>query len=123
MNFRKLALAIATASTLAAAADAAAGEADFTMINKTGYSIREVYISAANRNAWGRDRLGENATLENNKSRLFKFRDRASCSQDIKVVFDQNDAEVTWEDIDLCEVNKLTLKYNAKTKEVSAIKE
>ena len=123
MNFRKLALVIATASTLAATADAVAGEADFTMINKTGYSIREVYISAANRNAWGRDRLGENATLENNKSRLFKFRDRASCNQDIKVVFDSNDTEVTWEDIDLCEVNKLTLKYNARTKEVSAIKE
>ena len=122
MNLRKICLFAATAAALSATVSFA-GDADFTMVNKTGYSIREVYISAANRNAWGRDRLGENATLENHKSRLFKFRDRASCNQDIKVVFDSNDTEVTWEDIDLCEVNKLTLKYNARTKEVSAIKE
>ena len=37
--------------------------------------------------------------------------------------FDDNDAEVTWEDLDLCEINKLTLKYNRAAKTVSAIKE
>jgi hypothetical protein len=30
---------------------------------------------------------------------------------------------VIWEDLDLCEINKLTLKYDRKTKTVSAIKE
>jgi hypothetical protein len=122
MNLRKLSFLLAAAATLAAT-DGVAGDADFTMVNKTGYDIREVYISAANRNAWGRDRLGDNATLDNNKARLFKFRDRASCKQDIKVVFDKGDTEVTWEDIDLCEVNKLTLKYDRRSKAVSAIKE
>ena len=100
----------------------AAGDADFTLVNGTGYTIREVYISAANRNAWGRDRLGD-GELANSKSKLFKFSDSANCKQDIKVVFDDNDAEVTWEDLDLCEINKLTLKYNRAAKTVSAIKE
>jgi hypothetical protein len=99
-----------------------AGDADFTLVNKTGYDIREVYVSAANRNNWGNDRMGSNM-LENNKSRLFKFSDRASCMQDMKVVFDDGDQEVTWPGIDLCEVEKLTLKYNRSTKEVSALKE
>lgn len=103
-------------------APALAGDADFTLVNGTGYTIREVYISAANKNAWGNDRLGE-GDLPNSKSRLFKFRDSANCVQDIKVVFDDSDVSVTWEDLDLCEINKLTLRYNRATKAVTAIKE
>jgi hypothetical protein len=105
-----------------AATGALAGDADFTLVNGTGYTIREVYISAANKNAWGRDRLGD-GDLPNSKSRLFKFSDAANCVQDIKVVFDDSNAEVTWENLDLCEINKLTLKYNRADKSVSAIKE
>ena len=99
-----------------------AGDADFTMVNGTGYTINEVYISPANKNAWGKDRMGDD-DLPNGKSKLFRFSDKANCVQDIKVVFDKGDAEVTWEDLDLCEINKLTLKYNRATKAVSAIKE
>ena len=76
----------------------------------------------AKKNSWGNDRLG-NGTLDNSKSRLFKFSDNANCNQDIKVVFDDSDAEVVWSNIDLCEVNKLTLKYNRASKTVTAIKE
>ena len=99
-----------------------AGDADFTLVNKTGYDIREVYVSAANKNNWGNDRMGSNV-LENNKSRLFKFGDRAACKQDMKVVFDEGDQEVVWPAIDLCDLEKLTLKYNRSTKEVTALKE
>lgn len=101
---------------------ASAGDADFTLVNGTGYTISEVYISAANRNQWGRDRLGD-GTLENRKSKLFEFRDSANCVQDIKVVFEDNNQSVVWEKLDLCEINKLTLNYNRATKTVTAIKE
>lgn len=92
------------------------------MVNATGYEIREVYISAANKNSWGRDRLGD-GSLPNNKSKLFKFSDKANCEQDIKVVFTVDGSEVVWEDLDLCSLNKVTLKYNKKTQEVTAITE
>lgn len=105
------------ASALSSAAHA--GAADFTLINRTGYAISEVYISAANRDAWGKDRLGD-GTLDNSKSRLFKFSDSANCVQDIKVVFEDDSSEVVWEDINLCEVHKITLRYNRKTRVVSA---
>ena len=98
---------------------ASAGNADFTLVNKTGYALREVYLSPTHKTKWGNDRLGNN-TLENNKSRVFKFADKASCVQDLMVVFDDDGSEVTWEDFDLCELNKITLKYNRKTKVVSA---
>jgi hypothetical protein len=112
-------MALSILATLAGSGTAFAGDADFTMVNRTGYSIREVYISAANRNSWGNDRLGD-GTLENARSKLFKFSDKASCSQDIKVVFDDDGSEVTWEDLDLCTINKLTLKYSRSQKTVSA---
>jgi hypothetical protein len=35
-------------------------------------------------------------------------------------VFDDDGSEVVWEGFDLCEINKITLKYNRSTKEVSA---
>jgi hypothetical protein len=115
-------MTLAVAAALAPAL-AFAGDADFVMVNRTGYQIREIYISAAHKNDWGRDRMGENGTLDNNKQRTFKFGNRAACKQDIKAVFDEGDTEVVWEDLDLCEINKLTLKYDRKTKTVSAIKE
>ena len=117
----KLSALFAACITFASAASFA-GDADFTLVNGTGYTIREVYISPANKDAWGKDRLGE-GDLANTKARLFKFRDSANCVQDIKVVFDDSDVEVIWEDLDLCEINKLTLKYNRAAKTVSAIKE
>ena len=101
---------------------AIAGDADFTLVNGTGYTIREVYLSPTQAKNWGNDRLGE-GDLANGKSRLIKFKDSANCEQDMQVVFDKGDTEVVWEGLDLCEINKLTLKYNREAKTVSAIKE
>jgi len=109
---------LAVASALAAGA-AIAGDADFRLANRTGYDISEVYISPTHRNAWGNDRMGE-GVLENGKSKLFRFSDRASCKQDIMVVFEDDNSKVVWEEVDLCEINKITLKYNRSTKQVSA---
>lgn len=110
---------ISAVAGLLLAGAAWAGDADFTLVNKTGYTLREVYISPSHKEAWGRDRMGD-AYLDNGKSRLFKFSDKSSCKQDLKVVFDDDDSSVIWEEFDLCELNKITLKYNRKTREVSA---
>ncbi len=114
---RKLLLGAATLSVFAGSA--IAGDADFTLVNRTGFALREVYISPSHKNNWGKDRMGD-YTLENGKGRLFKFADKSACEQDIKVVFDDDSSEVVWEEIDLCAINKITLKYNRKTRIVSA---
>jgi hypothetical protein len=106
-------------SPLIAVGAAFAGDADFTLVNRTGYTLREVYISPTHKEAWGKDRMGQ-SYLEHGKSRLFKFSDKNTCKQDLKVVFDDDDSSVVWEEFDLCELNKITLKYNRKTQEVSA---
>ena len=106
------------ASVLVSSA-AFAGDTDFTLVNRTGYTLREVYVSASNKNAWGNDRMGE-GYLDNGRSRLFKFASANACMQDIKVVFDDDESEIIWEDVDLCEINKITLRYNRSTNKVSA---
>lgn len=118
-TFKSLALSALLLTGAAASMGAHAGAADFTLVNRTGYSISEVYISAANKDAWGKDRMGD-GTLDNSKAKLFRFSDAANCVQDIKVVFEDDGSEVVWEDIDLCEVHKITLRYNRKTRVVSA---
>ena len=112
-------LALSAVTAVMAVGAAIAGDADFTLVNKTGYTLREVYVSPSHKDAWGKDRMGE-GYLDNGKSRLFKFSDKSACKQDLKVVFDDDSSEVIWEEFDLCEVSKITLKYNRKTREVSA---
>lgn len=105
--------------SLAVCGSAFAADADFTLVNRTGYAIEEVYISPANRSQWGKDRLGS-YQLAHGESRKFKFGDTKNCIQDIKVVFSDDESEAEWEDFNLCELEKITLRYNRKTGHVSA---
>ncbi len=109
----------AAAATLMTPVAAVAGDADFTLVNRTGYAIAEVYLAPANQKTWGRDRLGRNV-LDNGRSKLLTFSDSANCMQDIQIVFEDDGSSVVWEDFDLCSLHKITLRYNRKTKEVSA---
>jgi hypothetical protein len=119
MKLKSWCVAIAMSSGLVTAGSALAGAADFTLVNKTGYPIRSVFIAPSNNKSWGNDRLGD-GTLENNRSRLIKFSNRAHCEQSLFVVFDDDGSDVEWDDFDLCELNKITLKYNRKSGVVSA---
>ena len=121
----KITLLVAAAAILSNglfAGAAMAGDADFTLVNKTGYPIRSIYIAPAKSKSWGNDRLGE-GILATGKSRLIKFSNKAQCKQILNVTFDDDGSEVEWEEFDLCEINKITLKYNRKTGEVSADEE
>src|SRR5215218_6182038 len=105
MKLRNM-IAGAVLALLSLGAFAASGDADFTLTNRTGLTISELYVSPANRSQWGRDRLGD-GTLDNGKSRDFKIGQTA-------------DGEAIWENVDLCAIEKITLRYNRQTKEVSA---
>jgi hypothetical protein len=97
-----------------------AGDADFTLVNSTGFTLREIYLSPTSKETWGNDRMG-NGFLDNGKSRLFKFADKSSCNQDLKIVFDDDDSKAVWSNIDLCSVDKITIKYNRSTGVTSAV--
>lgn len=122
MKLTTLSIVTAILGSALAAPLVFAGDADFTLVNKTGYPIRSIHIAPAKNDDWGKDRLG-NGILENNKARLIKFSDKAKCKQALNVTFDDDGSEVEWEEFNLCETNKITLKYNRKTGVVSADEE
>ena len=94
---------------------------DFLLINRTGYDISEVYISPAKADDWEEDILGSDDSLDDGEQREIKFhRVGKTCLWDLKVVYDEDDSTAVWHDINLCEVSKITIKYNRKTDTTTA---
>ena len=119
--YTKQLFAIALSLSIAGSA-IARGDADFTLVNATGYPIHQLFVSPSKTSEWGKDHLGEK-TLPNGSSRSLRFGDSAHCLQDMMVVFEDDGSKVTWENINLCELEKVTLKYNRSTGAVTAVGE
>jgi hypothetical protein len=109
----------ALASFAFSAAPARAESPDFTLVNSTGYTISEVYVSRPNNDDWGKDVMGKNE-LDDGEGAKITFNTDA-CRWDLKVVYDDDDTAV-WGNVDLCKIRKLTLfwdKAAGKTRAVS----
>jgi hypothetical protein len=109
--------ALLLAALVFAAGNAFAGNADFTLVNKTGYPIDKVYLSPSNEDHWGPDQLGDDQ-LNNGASKEFAFADSAHCAQDLKVVYEDKSSH-QWTNVDLCKIDKITLHYNESTDSTS----
>ena len=120
MKFNMLAAA-AMAAGLALLAPSAADAArqNFTLINHTGYTIKEVYVSTVNTNSWEEDVLGQD-TLDDQSSVDITFPHHAGgCYWDLKVVYD-DDSDAYWKNFNLCTISEITIKYNRHTDTTSA---
>lgn len=116
------------AFTLLAAASAGSANAqeakqDFTLVNKTGYDISEVYVSPSHSDSWEEDLLAdEDDNFGDGESKSIHFKSKVkTCLWDLKVVYDEDDSTAIWRDVNLCEVSKITLRYNAKSGETKAL--
>ena len=106
-----------------ALAQAPAADPGFTLVNQTGATIREIYLSPTRRHDWGHDRLGKKV-LPDGASRFFKVTvSRSSCARDIRVTFVDGTPSAVWPDVDLCAITKLTLRYDSQSRKVTAIRE
>lgn len=116
---RALIAAVAMTATLGAAAYAQSRQ-DFQLVNKTGYEISHVYVSASKKNDWEEDVLGDQ-TLEEGETLNVRFNGAGgTCMWDIKVTYAEDDSSAYWRDINLCQVSKVTIMYNRKTDTTSA---
>ena len=101
------------AATPAAASNANASSAaaqDFTLVNETGVEIDKVFISPHDKDDWEEDILGKD-TLPSGQNVEIKFdRDETSAEWDLKVEDKQGNA-ITWENLNLLKISKLTLHY------------
>ena len=116
MNFRTIAAAALAVglSFIAPQAAEAAGRQNFTLINNTGYTIKEVYVSETSTDNWEEDVLGQD-TLDDDASVLIRFGHHAGgCFWDLKVVYD-DDTDAHWDNFNLCTITQISISYNAKT--------
>jgi hypothetical protein len=99
---------------------AAEAKQDFELVNKTGYEIKHVYVSPSKSDDWEEDVLGKD-TLDDGDSWEIKFhRSVRTCKWDLKVVYSVDDTSAVWSDIDLCEVEKITIRYDKKNDKTTA---
>ncbi len=103
--------------------DAFANEADFTLKNRTGYQIDEVYISPHDSRNWGHDRMGRQALADRHSIDIRFPRGAQTCRFDIKVKYHDDGSTETWGDIDLCGYNAILLYWNANRQVTDAIGE
>ena len=107
---------------IGAAGLAQAGQQDFTLVNRTGYTVSHVYVSAASTNSWEEDVLGE-STLEDGDHVNIKFENGGrGCIYDLKVVYDDGDSSA-WGKINLCETSKISIYWNRKAGTTRAVLE
>src|ERR1700679_4077671 len=108
---------------LAGATEAASpqeAKQDFKLVNKTGYELKELYVSPSKAADWQDDVLGQ-ATLSDGGSIDIKFhRPNTTCKWDLKVVYSVDSSNAVWSDIDLCTVEKITIKYNKEADQTTA---
>ncbi|HYD67282.1 hypothetical protein [Azospirillum sp.] len=121
MGFKYIKTAMASAALALAIVPVAAlaGQQDFSIVNKTGYAFKHIYVSEANNNSWDDDILGRDV-LDNGETLDVSFgKGEKTCIWDMKVVYDDGESAI-WEDLNLCKITKLTLRWNKSTGVTSA---
>lgn len=89
------------------------GKQNFSLENRTGYKISEVYVSPSKASTWEEDVLGD-GELANGETVAIRFsRSDKSCNWDLKVVYDDGDTS-EWEDFNLCKISTIRLFYDRK---------
>jgi hypothetical protein len=84
---------------------------DFTLVNKTGYGIKSVYVAPSESTEWGDDLLTK--PLENGDELAISFDPKAKAEHwDIRIEWIDGGDAVTWKDCKLSEINKITLHYD-----------
>jgi hypothetical protein len=85
---------------------------DFTLVNKTGYEIKSVFVSPNKSDDWEEDVLGKDTFADGDKWDIKFHRAATTCKWDLKVVYSDDNSSAVWTNIDLCSVEKITIKYN-----------
>jgi hypothetical protein len=92
---------------------ALADETRFRLLNGTDYPISELTLSPSQINAWGANVLRSPA-IKPGEVREVAFPSHLNdCHQDLKVVFMNNASQPVWQYVNLCDLRKIRLRYDA----------
>jgi hypothetical protein len=104
------AVAIVSASAPRAAQNR---QLDFTLINKTGVTITELYVSPTSVDDWEEDVLGRDVLKHGERIDIKFSRSENTCRWDLKMV-DEDDDEGVWKNLDLCKINEIEIMWENK---------
>jgi hypothetical protein len=112
----------AIAAGLAFAAPAGAQEAkqDFQLVNKTGYELKALYVAPSKSDDWQDDVLGQDVLGDGQAVNVHFSPKTKTCMFDLKVTYSDDDSNAVWQKVDLCSVEKITIKYDRKNDTTSA---
>lgn len=114
MNVKPISVLALVAASMWIATSAFAQNLDFTLVNRTGYTIEEVYVSSSKSDDWEEDVMGRDV-LEDGESVDISFaRGTKGCKWDLKVVYDDEE-EAVWNGFDLCSISRVSLRYERKS--------
>src|SRR5690606_15322180 len=97
---------------------------DFTLVNKTGYTLSGLYLSPSSEDDWGDNILEEDLDSGDMVDIIFSpHADTAKWDLRADWLMEEDAEEqefVYWQGLSLDEISKLTLFYNAETGKTSA---
>lgn len=95
---------------------------DFTIVNKTGYDIKELSIGATGTGDWAKeDEVLKGRKFANGDALDIKFNPRATAAKwDIKVEWTDGSKGVEWTNLNLTQIEKVTLTYDRETDKTTA---
>jgi hypothetical protein len=114
---------VAAVAMLSATATFAADERNVTVVNGTGYGIKFLGFNNPGDNDWSDNELG--SVLANGSSIYVKFNSAdKGCVWNFRISWaDPGYSDVLWRNVNLCEIDKLTLKWDRSSNETSFIAE
>jgi len=104
-------LTLLATAALAPSLTLAQGKQDFTLVNRTGYQIDEVYVGPVSQSHWGQDVMGKDAIANGDTADITFNGSSNACKWDIKVVYNDGD-ESEFRAVNLCNVSRVTLFWN-----------
>jgi hypothetical protein len=86
---------------------------DFTLVNKTGIDVHEVYLSPTSDDSWGEDVMGKDILKSGEKVDITFSSAETECNWDMKIV-DEDKDDIIWTKLNLCTANEITIMYEGK---------
>ena len=115
---RTLLAASALSAALAFSANAA-DVRDFTIVNGTGYAINFIGVNPPDDKDFGENELSHD--LDDGQSVNVKFSNAdKGCNWNFKVTWTGYNEEVYFQNLNLCTIEKVTLKYDRESKKTTA---
>jgi hypothetical protein len=114
-----LALAV-SAAALTMSASHAADMRNVTVVNGTGYGIKFLGFNNPGDNDWSENELS--SAMDDGASVYVKFNtEDKGCKWNFKIEWaDAGYPGVTWQAVDLCQINSLTLRYDRASDKTTA---